>query len=48
MNTFFGLLGMIVWIVGVIGLAAAVTYVVVKLSPGKKDKPPAPSADSGS
>ena len=49
MNTFFGLLGMIVWIVGVIGIAAGVTYVVVKLSPGKKKKDkPAPSAESSS
>ena len=48
MNTFFGLLGMIVWIVGVIGIAAGVTYVVVKLSPGKKDKPAPQGADPAS
>jgi hypothetical protein len=46
MDTFFGLLGMVVWIVGTIALAAVVTYVVVKLSPGKKEKKPAPSAES--
>jgi hypothetical protein len=45
MDTILGLFGMVIWIVGTVGLAAAVTYVVVKLSPGKKDKP-APSAES--
>jgi hypothetical protein len=48
MDTVLGLLGMIVWIVGTIALAAAVTYVVVKLSPGKKKDKPAPSAESPS
>ena len=38
MDTFLGLFGVAIWIVGVIALAAGVTYVVVKLSPG--DKPP--------
>ena len=47
MDTILGLFGMVVWIVAVIALAAAVTYVVVKLSPGKKDKPAAPEADAG-
>ena len=36
MDTVLGLLGIVVWIVGVIGLAAAVTFVVVRLSPGDK------------
>jgi hypothetical protein len=36
MDTILGLFGVVVWIVGVIALAAAVTYVVVKLSPGDK------------
>jgi hypothetical protein len=49
METILGLFGMVIWIFGTIALAAAVTYVVVKLSPGKKDKPkPAPSAESSS
>jgi hypothetical protein len=49
MDTFLGLFGMVIWIVGTIALAAAVTYVVVKLSPGKKKKDkPAPSAESSS
>jgi hypothetical protein len=38
MDTFLGLFGVAIWIVGVIALAAAVTYIVVKLTPG--DKPP--------
>ena len=47
METILGLFGMVIWIFGTIALAAAVTYIVVKLSPGKKDKPkPAPSAES--
>jgi hypothetical protein len=36
METVLGLLGIVVWIVVVIALAAAVTYVVVRLSPGEK------------
>jgi hypothetical protein len=39
MDTLIGLLGMVVWIVSVVGLAAAVTYVVVRISPA--EKPPA-------
>ena len=38
MDTFLGLFGVAIWIVAVIALAAAVTYVVVKLTPG--DRPP--------
>ncbi len=36
MDTILGLLGIVVWIVGVIALAAAVTYGVVKLFPGDR------------
>jgi hypothetical protein len=36
MDTILGLFGVAIWILGVIALAAAVTYVVVKLSPGDK------------
>jgi hypothetical protein len=36
MDTVLGLLGIAVWIVAVIALAAAVTYAVVRLSPGDK------------
>ncbi len=41
MDTVLGLLGIVVWIVLVVGLAAAVTYLVVRLTPGEK------SADGG-
>jgi hypothetical protein len=41
MDAFLGLIGVAIWIVGVIALAAAVTYVVVKLTPGDKS-PKAP------
>jgi hypothetical protein len=34
MDTVLGLLGMAVWIVSVIAIAAAITYVVVRLFPG--------------
>jgi hypothetical protein len=44
MDTLLGLLGVVVWIVAVIALAAAVTYVVVKLSPGDK---PAKEPETG-
>jgi hypothetical protein len=39
MDTVLGFLGIVVWIVGVIAFAAAVTWVVVKLSPMDKPKP---------
>ena len=42
MDTVLGLLGIVVWIVIVIALAAAVTWVVGRLSPG--EKPPEPEA----
>ena len=37
---------LLVWIIGTVALAAVVTYVVVKLSPGGKKDKPAPSAES--
>jgi hypothetical protein len=40
MDTVLGLLGMAVWIVAVIALAAGITYIVVKLSPGDRDEKP--------
>jgi hypothetical protein len=39
MTTVLGLIGMVVWIIGVIALAAGVTYAVVRLTPEKADKP---------
>jgi hypothetical protein len=44
MATVLGLLGMAVWIVSVIALAAGVTYVVVRITPGSEDlKPNSPA-----
>jgi hypothetical protein len=37
METVLGLLGMAVWIVATIGIAAGVTYLLVKLFPGDDD-----------
>ena len=42
METLLGLLGIVVFISGVVGLAAGVTYAVVKLLPAK-DEPPKPA-----
>jgi hypothetical protein len=42
MDVVLGLLGIVAWIALVVALAAAVTYVVVRLSPG--EKPPAPGS----
>ena len=36
METVLGLLGIVAWIAVVIALAAAVTYAVVRISPGDK------------
>jgi hypothetical protein len=44
MDTALGLIGIIVFAASVIGLAAAVTWVVVKVSPAEKPaKPPEPA-----
>ncbi|MGH3012650.1 MAG: hypothetical protein ACRDLZ_07660 [Gaiellaceae bacterium] len=40
MDTILGLLGMAAWIAATIAIAAAVTYVVVKLFPGDEDLKP--------
>jgi hypothetical protein len=46
MDTLLGLIGMALWIVSTIGIAAGITYVVVKLSPGDKPpKQPEPTSD---
>jgi hypothetical protein len=39
METALGLLGLLAFIVAVIAFAAAVTFVVIKLTPGSKEKP---------
>ncbi len=45
METVLGLLGIVVWIVLVIAIAAGVTWVVVKITPGEK---PAEGGDAAS
>ena len=49
METVLGLVGMAIWIVGVIALAAGVTWAVIKVSPGdragkKSEETPAESS----
>jgi hypothetical protein len=46
MDTFLGLIGMALWIVSVIAIAAAVTFAVVKLSPSARAKTPKPTETS--
>ncbi len=43
MDVALGLLGVLVWIVATIALAAAITWIVVKISPGDK---PADASDT--
>ena len=38
METVLGLIGLLIYIVGIVGLAAGVTWIVVKLSPSKSVK----------
>ena len=38
MDTALGLVGVLVWIAAVIALAMAVTWVVVKISPGDRSR----------
>ncbi len=47
MDTVLGLIGLTIYMAAVIGMASAVTYAVVKLSPSKavKDQQPKPAAD---
>ena len=40
MDTVLGLLGIAAWIVVVVALASAVTYAVVRVSPGEKPSAP--------
>ena len=51
MNDVLGLLLLAVYIVGIVGLAAAITFAVIKIfpterNPGKKDKDDSPSPPS--
>jgi hypothetical protein len=41
MDTALGLLGMLVYAACIIGLAAGITWIVVKVSPSEKPKKPA-------
>ncbi len=45
MDTVLGLFGMALFIVGVIALAAGITYAVVRLTPAKKPEPDAGETD---
>jgi hypothetical protein len=47
MDEALGLFGLAVFATCVIGLAAAVTWVVVKVSPAEKDEKPATAEDAG-
>jgi len=40
MDTILGLFGMAIWIAGTIGIAAGVTYLVVKIFPGDEKLKP--------
>jgi hypothetical protein len=46
MDAVLGLLGLAIFAACVIGLAAAVTWVVVKVSPAEKDEKPAAADDA--
>jgi hypothetical protein len=46
MQTVLGLLGIVVWIVAVIGIAAAVTWLVVRVTPGDKPDETPDAAES--
>jgi hypothetical protein len=48
MITVLGLIGIALFCAAVISLAAAVTWLVVKLSPSKSAKPAAPSSETSS
>jgi len=43
METVLGLILFVVYIIGIIGLAAGITWLVVRLSPAKKPKPETPA-----
>ena len=44
MDTILGLLVVVIWIVGTIGIAAGVTYLVVKIFPGDESLKPTSQA----
>ncbi len=44
MDTVLGFLGLAIWIVGTIGIAAGITWLVVKVFPGDEDLKPKPQS----
>jgi hypothetical protein len=44
MDTILGFFGLAIWIAGTVGLAAGLTWVVVKLFPGDGDLKPKPQS----
>jgi hypothetical protein len=46
LETALGLIGMVIFIIATIAAAAAVTWVVVKITPSGPRKKPAPTAES--
>ena len=44
METVLGMLGLVVFIVAVIAIAAAVTWLVIKITPAEKEKKPETAA----
>jgi hypothetical protein len=47
LDAVLGVIGLFLFVATIVGLAAAITYAVIKLSPGKdKKKPQAPEPDA--
>ena len=46
MDTVLGLLGLAVYIAAILGIAAGVTWLVVKITPSEPKKKPAPAPES--
>jgi hypothetical protein len=46
MDTVIGILELVGWIAGIIALAAAITFAVIKLFPGRDEKAAANSPDA--
>jgi hypothetical protein len=45
METVLGLIGLVLYAAAIIGLAAGITWIVVKVSPSEKPQKPEPAAD---
>ena len=46
METVLGLIGIFFWIIGVIALAAGITWAVIRLTPSEKPAQPPPAEDA--